>query len=219
MIIPLIGWGLYECYSTTGIFAALAVVAVALWYSGQNRRKIIIGVCVLAMFLGIWFWQVKPVKLTVESPRWTAWKHAAWSLRSETFGRGLGRWEIVFPLLTSGDEHMNRSGHFAQAHNEPIQVTFELGVQTLALIIAFIAVVLMAVYGRTAPLHESMGMIALIISCNGFFPMHVAPTALLGCAWLGLWHRNRQNQGTFERTGVLSSVESCQGGGRRSWAI
>ncbi len=219
LIIPLIFGGLVLARSTTGWFAATAVLTVAAWYFLKDWRKMAVAILAVVMLAGFWFWQVKPIESMTNNIRWQVWKHAAWSLRSEAFGRGLGTWEWIFPLLVSGDKRMQTEGIIAQAHNENVHMTFELGLQALALLLIFQAVVLVTIYRKKASTIESMGMAALMVSCFGFFCMHVPPTALLGCAWLGMWHRNRQKRGTFERTGVLSSVEACQGGDRRSWAI
>jgi hypothetical protein len=229
MLVPLIFGGLYMAWSTTGFLAALAAMSVYIWLSVTDRRNIRMGMYAVLLLAGVWFWQVKPLDLMTDNSRWITWKHAAWSLRSEAFGRGLGSWEWVFPLLASGDPRLGKVTYengvllaqdvFAQAHNEYIQTPFEMGVQSLALILAFLATVFIVIYRKAVHPLEAMGMTALIVSCFGFFCMHVPPTALLGCAWLGLWHRNRQNQGTFEREGALMSEVTQGTGDRRSWAI
>lgn len=220
MLVPLIFGGLYMAWSTTGFLAALAAMSVYIWLSVTERRNVRMSLYAVLLLASIWFWQVKPLDMMTDNPRWLAWKHAAWSLRSEAFGRGLGSWEWVFPLLASGEPRLGKVTYengillaqdvFAQAHNEPVEATFEMGVQALALMVVFVAVFLVVVYRKAAPHPEAMGMAALMVSCLGFFCMHVPPTALLGCAWLGMWHQCRQNKAKFERTHVLSGV-SCQG--------
>ncbi len=228
MIIPLIFGGLCMAWSTTGALAAFAALAVYIWIKFTDSRRFVIGICVLAILAGFWFWQVKPVHQLTDNVRWLAWKHAAWSLRSEAFGRGLGTWELVFPLLASGEPRlgivtneggvMTMENVFSQAHNEPIQATFELGVQALALILAFMIAVFIRIYNRNVSVHEAMGMTALFISTLGFFCMHIAPTALLGCAWLGLWEQNKRHRRKMAASLPWTSGKSLESE-NRLWAI
>jgi O-antigen ligase len=124
-------------------------------------------------------------------------------MRSEILGRGLGSWKTVFPLLASGDarigEVTNANGKitmnnaFAEAHNEYVQAAFEMGVQMALLMVLFAGCVIWAILTRQAPAHVSAGMAALMVACMGWHVFHIAPLALLGCAWLGLWERRSES--------------------------
>lgn len=202
LLIPLVIWGLYISHCTTAILAALAGCA-AYYYVECRSKKIFLSVCLLlVIILWAWFANVKPLDRMVESNRWLAWKHAAWSFRSEQWGRGLGSWSDQFPLLASGEPKLgvvkNINGKLVmnnvlqQAHNEPVQASFEMGLQMTLLIAVFLIAVTVQIYRGSVSAVAAGGMTSLIVGCLGFFTMHVAPTALLGCAWLGIWKRGQK---------------------------
>ncbi len=151
------------------------------------------------LMLSVWIWKVDPMRSILSDPRFVAWKHAAWSMRSELWGRGLGSWEKIFPLLASGDSRLGRveptskgivaNDVFAQAHNEYIQMAFELGIHVFIFLILFSVFTFIAVIrGRASP-YAAAGMTAVMVSCLGFFTLHIPPTALLGMAWMGMWEK------------------------------
>jgi O-antigen ligase len=158
---------------------------------------------VLIVLLGLWFWRVDPLAGVITDQRWIAWKHAAWSMRSEILGRGLGSFKTVFPLLASGDarigEVKNEAGKitmnnaFLEAHNEYVQAAFELGLQMAFLMVLFAGFVTWAILTRQVPAHAAAGVAALMVACMGWHVFHIAPLALLGCAWLGQWERRSEN--------------------------
>jgi len=210
LLLPLIVWGLVEIGTTTGIAAALCAAGVYAYLTVTDWKKLIAVGMALVISAGIWFWKIDPIENTLQCKRWIVWKHAIMSMRSEMFGRGLGSWDDIFPLLVSGDKRISgqvdsvitygesgrvkvditKNSYFGQAHNEYVQAAFELGIQALMLVIVFLGTVAFAIVRKFAPPYAAAGVVALAVSCFGFFPMHVAPTALLGCAWLGIWQRN-----------------------------
>lgn len=195
--------------TTTGAMAAAAALGIFFIYGDRFEicprwpkicpRRIIAGTAALVVLLGLWFWRVDPFAGVIGDQRWIAWKHAAWSMRSGILGRGLGSFKTVFPLLASGDarigEVKNETGKitmsnvFLEAHNEYVQAAFELGVQMAVLMVLFAAFVAWMIITRQAPAYAAAGMAALMVACAGWHVFHVAPLALLGCAWLGLWER------------------------------
>lgn len=201
VMIPFVIWGLVVARSTTAILAALAGAGVYYYIICQSKKRFLAVCLALTLGLGIWFSHVKSLDQMIDNPRWLAWKHAVWSLRSEQWGRGLGSWSVVFPILASGEPELGEvknengklvmNGVLAQAHNEPLQATFEMGLQMTALIAAFLMAIAVKVLKGNAPAGAAAGMAALVVGCLGFFTMHIAPTALLGCAWLGIWKRGQ----------------------------
>ena len=129
-----------------------------------------------------------------------AWKVATRSMPAEMWGRGLGSWEATFPLLASGDPRLgvvqDQGGKvaltnvFAQAHNEYVQAAFELGLQALVLIMGFLIFVAVSIWRGAVSPSVAAGMTILAVGCFGFFTFHVAPTALLGVAWIGMWEKD-----------------------------
>ncbi len=81
---------------------------------------------------------------------------------------------------------------FTEAHNEYVQTAFELGIPALLLIAAFMAAMAWGILRGTVAVHVAMGMTILCATCFGWHVFHVGPTALLGCAWLGLSEGQRR---------------------------
>lgn len=188
--------------STTALTSALAGVAALLILDKRiSIRQFTAAFVVLVIVGGFWLWKIDPLQNTLKCDRWIAWKHAAWSLRSEALGRGLGSWKIVFPLLASSDKRLgqvsNENGtitiddYFRNAHNQYVQTAFELGIQELAIAVAFlIFAAVMALAGRVGP-YPAAGVMALAVACFGWNVFHSPLLAVLGSAWLGMFERER----------------------------
>lgn len=192
--LPFMLFGLAICHSTTGVIAALVSGAVFLALGGVNSNKIFKS-CILALLVlgGVFLWKVDSLSSTLQNDRWQAWKRIAWTYRSECLGRGLGSFREIFPIMTKSDKKM--SGHWMHAHNEYLQVGFEMGVQTMALIVAYLTAIAARLWrGRkTLTLTEKQiaaGMAATATACAGWHVFHIAPLALLGCAWMGMIRNN-----------------------------
>jgi len=209
--VPMAAIGILITKSTTAMLAAAAAVMAYVVISNRRTLKLkfherayrrpvvaVFAALVIVLTASAWFIKVDSLSGIIKADRWTAWKHATYSMQTEMYGRGLGSWATAFPLLVSGVPELNVAGKthdgkpatevFLQAHNEYVQAAFELGVQTLALIIAFLLTTVgkfRAATTETSP-RMAAGLAALAVSCCGFFTMHVAPTALLGVAWLGM---------------------------------
>lgn len=209
-LIPFAIFGLIVAASLTGMLAAAIGMAIFLWLSIKSRKTLAVCGLALALMFGLWAWQTGEWRQIRSDTRWLAWKHAAWSMRAEKWGRGLGSWKEVFPLLVLQEPKLGKArphkgklivnGAWLHAHNEYVQAAFELGWQTLALIAAFVSVMALKICRRIAPGHAAAGMAVLAVSCFGFFPLHIAPTALLGSAWLGLWERGSTNPDHTEKS-------------------
>ena len=197
--------GIVMAGATTAALAAAAALGVFLFVGDRfqicprRAKRIIAGAAALIVLLGLWFWRVDSLESVIRCNRWVAWKHAVWSMRSELMGRGLGSWKTEFPLLASGDTRLgevkNENGKIImnntvnEAHNEYVQASFELGVQMALLMVLFAGFVTWTILTRQPPAHAAAGMAALMVACIGWHVFHVAPLALLGCAWLGQWER------------------------------
>jgi len=194
--------GLFLCASTTAMIAASTgiVFFIFLWrwpgVTDSGGRFAIRAISLMVVIAGMMvFFQIfDPIENTLQCPRWQAWKHIAWSFRSEAFGRGLGSFQDIFPLLISGDARLSSMGWWKHAHNEYLQAAFEMGLQVMVLIVAY----LLAFGYRAWQIRKSLsreqctviaGITTLAVSCLGWHTFHVAPLALLGVAWLGLAHR------------------------------
>lgn len=196
--VPFIFIGIAVIGASTGFMAAIASIFVAgCLYKKLDRKTKILILLIIYICAELWCWKIDPIKNIDKYPRLTAWKHAVWSLRSEGFGRGLGSWKMQFPLLVSGEKSLgtvtNEDGKItminvmAQAHNEYVHIGFELGLHTVLLIGLFLLSAAIIICCGGASPHAAGGFTALAVSCFGWHVFHIAPLALLGCAWLGIW--------------------------------
>ncbi len=96
-------------------------------------------------------------------------------------GYGLGSWIFLFPKAGTS---------FHRAHNEPLQVFFELGFMgVLAMLLYGRFLILRFLdYGRTGRgLFATAGMAAVVVSSLGNFPFHLAGTAILAVGWMAMF--------------------------------
>jgi len=198
-LLPLIVIGLATCRSTTGVMAALASIIVLVPLS-RMRRRMIAAISIVTVLFSAWFFiKVDPLQGTITNDRWQAWKHVAWSFRSEALGRGLKSFAEEFPLMVSGDPRLARQ-YWAHAHNEYLQTGFEMGVPAMILIAAYPVWVVIAAWQRRKTLSRegrlaAAGIAALAVSCMGWHVFHIPPLALAGCAWLGIGRKEISQEG------------------------
>jgi|GEM_PF-1919796 len=203
-----IGAGLYGIAMTHNTTAIAAAAAGIITY-GVLKRTRAANVLVLASLLVVLFVIVKldPIGRTLnQDPRWRIWQITTRAIEPQPWGRGLGSFQEIFPYYVASSTDLTKTIQIGAidgkpilmadvwwnyAHNEYLQAAFEMGYQTLALIILYLAWMgwtvircrsCMTDRGRAA----AAGMAALAVSCLGWFPFHVVPTALVGAAWIGL---------------------------------
>ena len=165
--LPVLVAGLLMSGTATGYAAALAGSGAWLWTLRPEIRLHLAGAVGAVACAGAWF---SPD--TMSDARWTVWQQA---IADSTFaGHGLGSFAVagytVPPLL------------FRQAHNEYVQILYELGAVGLLLALAWIVV-------RARSLRaDPLGMAALAtfaVLCAGLFPLHAPEAALWSVLLLG----------------------------------
>ena len=198
--------GIFACHSTTGFLAALAASVVFAAQRLQLKGRMVRGLIMVCAALVFFRW-CDPIAGIANNTRWPAWQRVIQSYPGAPFGRGLGSFGDVFPLLTASDPRLHQTDgekiigeSWQHAHCEYLEVGLELGLQAIALVLAFL--VWIAVTGfRLAGLPVSplagkngstdaltlAGIAAAAVGAAGFHIFHIAPTALVGCAWLGIW--------------------------------
>jgi hypothetical protein len=199
LFIPFVLAGIVVAQASTAMIAAAGAGIIFIIRQDWGKKAVVFASVLLCLGMSVWFWKVDSIDSIVQCPRWIAWKHAAMSMQAEYLGRGLGSWEMVFPLLASGDKRIGEvanegnklvmSNVFAQAHNEYVQAAFELGVQTLLLIAGFLLVIGWTILSKPVSPQAAAGITAVAVACFGWHLFHIAPTALLGVVWLGIWEK------------------------------
>jgi len=183
--------------TSTGFAAACAACAVGAFVSGTVSGKAKAWMLAALIMLSLlFFWKIDPVSNTAACTRWIVWDHGMRAIQRTPAGHGMGSWETIFPLLASGDrrigevlnikDHIELNNVFRQAHNEYVQAAFEMGWAAAGLIAGFLIwAAWLILRGAVSP-PVAGGVTALAVSCLGWHTFHIAPLALIGCAWLGL---------------------------------
>lgn len=217
-LIWLPGIAMILCNSTTAIIAAVAglIVFMAMSKKGSSLATAGGALALIALATAV-ICITDPPRSTIENPRWRVWKHTICTYRSEPSGRGLNSYASIFPYFISGDKKlqgMHRGKDlpggrwvldarlfWLHAHNEYLQAGFEMGLHTVALIIAYLGAFLWGAlslrypkpfgHGRSLQYlpNWTAGMAGLAVASAGWHVFHIAPLALLGCAWLGIAHK------------------------------
>lgn len=209
-LLPLVLVALVATQTTTGAAAAAAAIMAYVFLRARRLRAGLILAVVAG--LSLFVWRVDPLQSTLNHPRWLVWQHTVRTFQSELWGRGLGSYGEIFPFFMSGDSRLTNayeagevhglrivklSVSWEQAHNEYLQTGFEMGIPAMALVAIYPVWVGIAAWRRRKMLlHEARlaacGIAATAISCMGWHTFHIAPLALVGCAWLGMWAGARQ---------------------------
>jgi O-antigen ligase len=191
---PALALVLLFCDSITATLAALAAVAVYLVLSGLVRRWVLVAVgcgCAgLLMLAVLQDFHGAALPKMVTNARWPIWQVAASLITAEPFGHGLGSFSQIFPQVMHG----KFAADVMHAHNEYLQIGFEMGLQGMVLVCLYPLWVGATAWRKRRRLTEAgrisaAGITALAVSCMGWHAFHIAPLAVLGAAWLGMAQR------------------------------
>lgn len=207
--------GLVSCHATTGFLAAIAATATFAALRLKGKWRIVCGVGILIAAL-IFFKWIDPIAGIRSNDRWHSWQRIFQSYESAPLGRGLGSFGDIFPLLTASDAELHQTDGkkiigptWQHAHNEYLQTGFEMGMPAAALLIVFVGYIFSRAWLRRESLTADdaialSGFAATAVAAAGFHIFHIAPTALLGCAWIGCVENiGRQGAHARFKEGVL----------------
>lgn len=194
-------WGIWAAGSTTG--AAAACAALLAWAIAERsipRLALVSAAGLLGAASALWLTVVDPLAGILACTRWVAWQRAAEIVLANPLGLGLGSFKDLFPQITAGVPGLGELSvengaivmrqAFTQAHNEYVQLGFELGLPTLALACAWVlSIGIRTLISATSP-RAAAGMTAIAVGCLGWGLFHIAPLALVACAWIGLYEKS-----------------------------
>lgn len=173
----------------------LAAAAVALWAGVTYRPRVALAVAPLIGLVAFWLAPAKWVDVGSLHEHLSMWTD---TLRAFTFwGHGLGSFYVEFPRYAV-DTATNyvRPDH---AHNDFLELAFELGVPGIAFGMAFLVCVLAS--GSEA---EGMVLGALLVEACFAFPFHEPATTFLLGAVAGCAARHGHLVRRVERPGGLA---------------
>jgi len=128
--------GLYFAGSLTGCLAALSAVIIYIIANKSHEKIILLLLLIVLIAGGIHLYKIKPYEEIKNSDRLQVWTIAAKDYAKNYIempcGKGLGSWEYLFPYCTESQKLW-----WADAHNEYIQIGFEVGPVILILIFLF----------------------------------------------------------------------------------
>lgn len=181
--------------STTPFLALMS--GICLWILIQPAlkayRRLLIA-ALLVPLIGMFLIWVDPIKGTLKDLRWHLWDRTIMSIQDKPWGYGLGSYKELFPAMMANDPRLR---HTEQAHNEYLQMIFELGWPFLLLVAGFFASFMHWLFGqrttdngqRTA----ACGLVILAVGCAGNFWLHLAEVGFLAIFWLAIWDRTGGN--------------------------
>ena len=194
-------WGICAAGSSTGAAAGMAAtIAFAIADRRIPRIALLSAAGILGSAAVLWVSFVDPLANTLACTRWVAWQRAAEIVLANPLGLGLGSFKDLFPQITAGVPGLGELSvengaivmrqAFTQAHNEYVQLGFELGLPTLALACAWVlSIGIRTLISATSP-RAAAGMTAIAVGCLGWGLFHIAPLALVACAWIGLYEKS-----------------------------
>ena len=185
-------WALASCGSTTGFVAVFSAAVVRFHKSLFYSWRAVAAAGVIGLLAaGFWFTQMDSLSGVLSCRRWASWHEGLKQTLVKPLGHGLGSWSSVFvartlndPRITTTEKHPDGSvsrSVMDTAHNEYIQIGFELGWLGLALVLAWPVWMLVFKFSVFTP-----GLMAVLVASLGMFVFHEAPTALIGCVWIAL---------------------------------
>jgi len=175
---------LYLCGSITGILA-FVIPCYCFSLSKIKYFKLFrVSIYFFVIFLAVCMISEK------NNGRWYEWGKAVMMITEKPAGYGPGSYKSVFQAAAVNDSRLyNGKIWYNQAHNEYIQAAFEFGLLSLF----FVSVYLIIFFAQSHDPLVNAGMLALAIGCAGWCVFHVAPSAVLGTAWIGLSMREKEN--------------------------
>ena len=191
--IALFGTGFVLAKTVGGV---LATGPAVLFYAHKYLpgKALVVGIVAMILAVSMYF---KFVDVPNYKSRAAAWKmygdlsqdpaHNKW------FGLGLGHWQVLFKrkdiakqIGVWAENDYNRPLYYKQAHNEVIQVHFEMGYIGLFIVLGYLISILRRVRHIKDP-RPALILLAIIIDSLVYFPFHIpllGVIILLGLAWL-----------------------------------
>jgi hypothetical protein len=200
--------GLFLAGTSTGFIAALAGTLIYILITPDKSQKTVAGyrpkcktkrkilssktlsLLIAVLTAGFFFTVIDPLQNLLDCSRWQIWSRILHSFPGEPWGRGLGSFKQIFPLLYPESSMV----HVTQAHNEYLQAGFEMGIFAMFLIFVYLFSGFYKVRKKRDHLTPNhcravAGFAILAISCAGFHVFHIPPLALLAAAWIGQFER------------------------------
>lgn len=181
---------MFAIYGTNSSFSymCLGVVFYFMCFHVFNKWKMLALNMVCAIISVFVVYKVmdgsNQVELFLPHGRLLAWKEIfgvmeKFSFNQHLFGTGIGTFKFIFTRMES--EWLIRNiGYYLQAHNEFLQVYFELGAVGLSVFLWLILDATYLIIKKRSPMIDCWAAIFFIVLANslGSFPLHLQPHGL-----------------------------------------
>ena len=177
--------GIFIAGQSLGVLCLLAGASfyVAVKYNMYSPAivltSIVLGVCAFRDLIPMIFDRPGNELSVSILNRLYVWKLGFKAWLQHPLGAGIGHWKIVFdrPMAIDGRR-------WVTAHNEFLQMLFELGIGSAVLFIGYgISTAKKAAKKAVIPL---TALIIIIAYSAASFPLHIAPTAMVAVTWIGV---------------------------------
>lgn len=180
-ILPLVG--LVRTMSCGGAFAlgaGLLCYAMFLPFVWQYKAVVVGGVLVVLLLYSVF---VDSPALSMSSERVVIAKQGLEVCKDKPFlGAGIGQWKVTFLQLLRQKKYAGP--WMSHAHNEYLQMFYELGVGFLAILSGYLVSIARRIRRQAAI--SVTALVVILVNCLVNFPFHVATTAMIAVTWLGI---------------------------------
>ena len=108
------------------------------------------------------------------------------------FGSGIGHWQDVFAsskISNAITGYIGKRKEFmAQAHNDPFQMFFEMGIGSVIILFGYLISIFRRY--RKAALRPMIAFVIVAIDSMAFFPFHIALLGMLALTWMAILEKN-----------------------------
>jgi len=168
--------GIFLTGRATGIITAIIVSILYLISTKLTIVKTII-VCVICVFGYHYFNKIDNYNRLLNADRFIVWQDAFKEL--PVIGHGVSSWAEIYPYYSRDKKY-----YWDNAHNDFVELIFEVGWLSLIPIILFLGFLSHHLYKLSAS--AITGVVGVFIGCCGFNLMQIAPIALVACVWIGI---------------------------------
>jgi len=134
-----------------------------------------------------------------------SWRMNTWKIAIDLFpqhwvsGSGIGHWKMVFlndDIIKAITKYRGSKQEFmAQAHNEPLQATFELGFLFPIILMGYLISTLWRFWlMRKHQWIPFLALVVILVTSGAFFPFHIALTAMVSLTWMAMLQNSLKQQ-------------------------
>lgn len=192
IFIPLILGGIYYTHSIIGFIIVIPELIIYLIKLKSSAYKTILIFVLSSILIGFYIFKGDYLYEDIKkNERWYIWRtglkmYQSFPLKTKLFGQGLNTWKEVFPVYSKRDKG------YGDAQNEYLQITCELGIISLGIILSFIIYNIISFQFIHKQVQVLMAMVGIFISCLGYCTLHIPSLILICSVWFGMYFQSKK---------------------------